>query len=92
MNQPVSIRLNDRNKANVDRFAKMTRRSRSFVINEALEAYLKDRIRYLDELNEAVADAQSGYGHSSEQVHAWMKSWGTKNESPAPSPDITPGP
>ena len=91
MNQPVSIRLNDRNKANVDRFAKMTRRSRSFVINEALEAYLKDRIRYLDQLNEAVADAQSGYGHSSEQVHAWMKSWGTKNESPAPGPDITPG-
>lgn len=91
MNQPVSIRLNDRNKANVDRFAKMTRRSRSFVINEALEAYLQDRMRYLDELNEAVADAQSGYGHSSEQIHAWMKSWGTKNESSAPSPDITPG-
>ena len=50
---------------NIDRFAK---RSRSFVVNETVAAYLKDRIRYLDELNEAVVDAQSGYGHSSEQM------------------------
>lgn len=42
------------------------------------------------ELNEAVADAQSGYGHSSDQIHTWMKSWGTENELPAPEPDITP--
>jgi len=90
MAQPVSIRLEDQNKANVDRFAKMTKRSRSFVINEAVEAYLKDRVQYLEELNEAVADAQSGYGHSSEQIHTWMKSWGTKNELPTPTPDITP--
>jgi len=90
MAQPVSIRLENQNKANLDRFAKMTKRSRSFVINEAVEAYLKDRIHYLHELNEAVADAQSGYGHSSEQIHTWMQSWGTENEHPAPNPDITP--
>ena len=91
MTQPISIRLDDRNKENVDHLAKMTRRSRSFIINEAVEAYLKDRIQYLDELNEAVADAQSGYGHSSEHIHAWMKSWGDEDEYPAPKkPDITP--
>ena len=61
MAQPVSVRLEDDNKKNVDRFAKMTKRSRSFVINEAIAAYLEDRIQYLDELNEAVADARSGY-------------------------------
>ena len=90
MAQPVSVRLDDQNKANVDRLAKMTKRSRSFIINEAVEAYLKDRIQYLNELNEAVADAQSNYGHSSEQIHTWMKSWGTENELPEPTPDITP--
>ena len=68
----------------------MTKRSRSFIINEAVEAYLKDRIRYLVELNEAVADAQSGYGHSSDRIHTWIKSWGTENELPAPEPDIMP--
>lgn len=90
MAQPVSVRLEDQNRENVDRFAKMTKRSRSFIINEAVEAYLKDRIQYLVELDEAVADAHSGYGHSSDQIHTWMKSWGSENELPAPEPDITP--
>jgi predicted transcriptional regulator len=90
MTQPVSVRLEDHNRTNVDRLAKMTKRSRSFIINEAVEAYLQDRIQYLEELNEAVADAQSGHGHSDEQVHAWMKSWGSKDEIPAPKPDIIP--
>lgn len=90
MAHPVSVRLEDQNRENVDRFAKMTKRSRSFIINEAVEAYLKDRIQYLVELDEAVADAHSGYGHSSEQIHTWMKSWGAENEFPAPEPDITP--
>jgi len=90
MAQPVSVRLEDKNRENVDRFAKMTKRSRSFIINEAVEVYLKDRVEYLTELDEAVADAQSGYGHSSEQIHRWMRSWGTDNELPAPEPDISP--
>ena len=92
MVQPVSVRLEEKNKLNVDRFAKMVKRSRSFIINEAVEVYLKDRIGYLDELNEAVTDARSGYGHSSEQIHTWMKSWGGEDELPAPVPDIAPNP
>ena len=91
MTQPVSIQLEDQNKAYIDLFAKMTKRSRSVVINEAVSAYLKDHIQYLDQLNDAVAEAESGYGHSSEQMHAWMKSWGTENELPVPTPDMTPG-
>jgi len=64
MIQPVSVRLEDHNRTNVDRFAKMTKRSRSFIINEAVEAYLQDQIQHLEDLNEAVADAQSGHGHT----------------------------
>ena len=90
MTQPVSVRLEDRNRTNVDRFAKMTKRSRSFIINEAVEAYLQDQIQHLEDLNEAVADAQSGHGHTGEQVHAWMKSWGSEDELPAPNANITP--
>jgi len=90
MTQPVSVRLDDQNRANVDRFAKLTKRSRSFIINEAVEAYMNDRIQYLQDLEKAVTDAKSGYGHSSDQIHKWMKSWGDENELAAPEPDITP--
>ena len=90
MGRPISVRLADDNQDKVDRFAKMTKRSRSFIINEAVEHYMRDRVKYLEEITEAVEDAQSGYGHSSHQIHAWMKSWGTENELPSPEPDITP--
>ncbi len=36
----VSLRLPDATKARLDRAAKLTRRSRSFLMKEALEAYL----------------------------------------------------
>jgi predicted transcriptional regulator len=87
---PVSVRLSETNRANMDRFAKLTRRSRSFIINEAMETYLRDRIAYLEEIEEALEEVHSGYGHSSGQIHAWMQSWGTENELPTPSPDIVP--
>lgn len=90
MANPISVRLADQNQEALDKFAKITKRSRSFVINEAVEAYMQDRIQYLEELTEAVEDSKSGYGHSSTQIHAWMKSWGTKDELPAPQPDIVP--
>ena len=90
MSRPISVRLADNNQDKVDRFAKMTKRSRSFVINEAVEYYMRDRAGYLEDITEAVEDAHSGYGHSSDQIHAWMKSWGTDNELDSPSPDITP--
>ena len=90
MTQPISVRLNEENKTNLDQLAKMTKRSRSFIVNEAVEAYTKDRIAYLNDLNEAVADAKSGHGHSSEQIHSWMKSWGSDNEQPTPETDIHP--
>jgi len=85
MTQPISIRLEDQNKANVDHFAKITKRSRSFIINEAVEAYMQDRIKYFNELDEAIEEVHSGAGHSSENIHKWMKSWGTKDELPPPS-------
>jgi predicted transcriptional regulator len=90
MANPISVRLDGQNQQNLDRFAKMTKRSRSFIVNEAVQAYMKDRIQYLEELNEAVEDAQSGYGHSKDQIHAWMHSWGVEDEIASPTSDIAP--
>lgn len=86
----MSFRVKEINRINMERLAKLTRRSRSFIVNEAMEVYMRDRIAYLEEIEEAMKEVHSGYGHSSEQIHAWMKSWGTENELPVPSPDIVP--
>ena len=88
--ETFSIRLPDDVKRQVDQFAKLTKRSRSFVIREAVETYMRDRTTYLEELEQAVTSAKSGVGHSGESIFTWMKSWGTAEELPSPRPDILP--
>jgi predicted transcriptional regulator len=85
-----SVRLPDALRDDVDALAELTKRSRSYIVKEAVAIYMKDRTAYLRDLNEAVADAESGYGHSAEQVFDWMNTWGTEDETSAPAPDIRP--
>lgn len=81
---PTSVRLTEENAKNIDRFSKITRRSRSFLINEALEAYIKDRLAYVQGLQEAIESIETEPTYAAEDVHKWMQSWGTKNELPSP--------
>ena len=83
-----SVRLSSEAKRQVDQLARLTKRSRSFIVKEAVECYIRDRAAYVRDLDAAVASAESGVGHSSEQIFTWMKSWGTANELPSPDPDI----
>ena len=89
--ETFSVRLAEDTKRQVDEYARLTKRSRSFVVNEAIETYMRDRIAYLRELDAAVVEAESGMGHSSDQIFRWMNSWGADDELPPPFPDIHPG-
>ena len=79
---PTTIRLNEQNRKNVDRFSKLTNRSRSYIINEALEAYVQERIAYVEELDQAVASIDREPTYAADDVFAWMKTWGTEEEKP----------
>lgn len=85
-----SVRLPDEVKTQLDELAIMTKRSRSYLVQEAVLAYVKDRAAYLQEIDQAVASAQSGIGHSGEKIFSWMESWGTQSEQPSPEPDFKP--
>jgi predicted transcriptional regulator len=95
MNMPAkaetfSVRLPDGMRNQVDEIARVTKRSRSFIINEAVALYVRDRAEYARELDEAVKSAKSGIGHSAEQVFGWMDSWAAGNKHPLPAPDVFP--
>ena len=77
-------------RAKVDELALLSKRSRSYIINAAVEAYVKDRAAYLRELDAAVLSAESGVGHSGESIFTWMRSWGSDNEIASPKPDMAP--
>jgi len=87
---PIAIRFQDEVRDQLDQFADVTKRSRNYIVNEAVAAYTRDQMAYMTEINAAVEEARSGYGHSSEQVFAWLRSMGTDNELSKPQPDIIP--
>jgi predicted transcriptional regulator len=86
--ETFSVRLPEGVRSQVDEIARVTKRSRSFIINEAVALYVRDRAAYARELDEAVKSAQSGVGHSADQVFAWMDAWSAGDKQPLPPPDI----
>ena len=85
-----SVRLPDDLRREVDEFAKATKRSRSFVVKEAVAAYMGERRAYLAAIDEAIKEADKGVFISGEAVNRWLASWGTDNVLPMPEPDIFP--
>jgi RHH-type transcriptional regulator, rel operon repressor / antitoxin RelB len=85
-----SVRLPDDVKHQVDEIARATKRSRSFIINEAVALYVRDRAEYARELDEAIKSAINGVGHSAEQVFAWMDAWASGDKRALPAPDVLP--
>jgi predicted transcriptional regulator len=83
-----SVRLPDDLRREVDELAKATKRSRSFVVKEAVAAYMGERRAYLAAIDEALAEAEDGAFISGEKVRQWLSSWGKPDELPAPGPDI----
>ena len=87
----LSVRLSAEIRDQVDDLARRSRRSRSHIIKEAVSSYVQNQELYRKELAEALKSAQSGVGHSREQVFAWMDSWAEGKKLPLPAPDIFPG-
>ncbi|MBN9242924.1 MAG: CopG family ribbon-helix-helix protein [Mesorhizobium sp.] len=84
-----SIRIPDDLRREVDALAKANKRSRSFLVKEALQAYVDEQKAYRDAIKEAIREAdETGEFISWGATQHWLKSWGTDNELPPPEPDI----
>lgn len=89
--ETFSVRLPDDLKNEVDAIAKLTKRSRSFIVNEAVAAYVEERRDYLKAIDEALAEADKGIFVSGKRAFEWIDSFATGNPGPVPEPDIVPG-
>lgn len=84
-----SIRIPDDLRQEVDALARASKRSRSFLVKEALQAYVDEQKAYREAIEEAIREADEGGEFISwEATERWLKSWGTGNELPPPEPDI----
>jgi len=73
-------------KERLDRLAGVTRRSKSFLTNEAVERYLAEEEEFVREVEAAIAEADRGEFLEHEDVEAYLRSLGTETPLPMPTP------
>jgi predicted transcriptional regulator len=81
-----SVRLNHKAKGRLQKLAKSTGRSRSFLAAEAIVAYLDTNEWQVAGINKALTSLDRGKGIAHARVSQWVASWETRNERPFPKP------
>ena len=83
----MSIRLAPEIKEKLEALAHDTKRSKSYLANEAIENYVNLNAWQVAHIKAALAEAEAGSpGVPNEEVMEWLNSWGTDNELPCPEP------
>lgn len=83
----TSVRMPDDLLERLDATATRLRRSKGWIINDALREYLERehlRQRRDEETREALAELDAGQVVDGDEVLAWIDSWGSKNKRESP--------
>jgi len=80
----VSVRIDAAIKKRLEKLAKSTGRSRSFLAAEAINEYLDLNEWQVTGIQKAVASLDRGEGVPHERVREWVDSWNSKKERPSP--------
>jgi predicted transcriptional regulator len=84
MTSTLSIRIDAETKKRLDSLAKRSKRTKSFLAAEAIAAYVEAEDWQLAEVQEGIAELDSGEVVEHEQVAKWLKTWGKRVETKAP--------
>ncbi len=83
----TTVRLGQEIEGNLDALATKLKRSKSWLINQALKEFLDrqelEQQRWNETL-EAISSVAKGRVVPGESVHAWLRSWGSKEELAPP--------
>lgn len=72
----LTLRVSDELKAKLDRYAQLTGRSMSYVAATAVEDYLAWRIPQLEDLDQAIKEADAGEFASAKEVNDTFAKYG----------------
>ena len=83
----TTVRLSAELEESLEAAASKLDRSKSWIINQALNEFLErqelEQTRWQDTLA-AMESAAQGKVVAAEEVHAWIRSWGSSDELPPP--------
>ncbi len=75
-NANVTARLDPETKEKLDLLAKSTARSKSFLISEAVRAYVKEQAWQIEAIKEGVEQADAGNFASNDEIRSTFRKWG----------------
>ncbi len=75
-NANVTARLDPETKEKLDLLAKSTARSKSFLISEAVRAYVKEQAWQIDAIKEGIKQADAGNFASQAEIGSAFTKWG----------------
>jgi RHH-type rel operon transcriptional repressor/antitoxin RelB len=78
-----TVRVEAAVKKRLEKLAKSTGRSRSYLAAEAISEYVDVNEWQIAGIRQAMASMDRGEGVPHEQVKEWVRSWGRKKEHPA---------
>ena len=81
----MTVRVPAALKNRFDKLAEATDRSSSWLAARALRTYVEEQEWQLATIRRGDKDFQAGKVVSHEATTRWLRSWGTKRESPPPS-------
>jgi len=79
-----TVRIDTGMKKRLERLARSTGRSRSFLAAEAIDAYLELNEWQVGGIRRAIASLDRGEGVAQSAVKEWVESWGRAKEKPVP--------
>jgi RHH-type transcriptional regulator, rel operon repressor / antitoxin RelB len=79
-----TVRVDTAAKKRLEKLAKNTGRSRSFLAAEAINEYLDVNEWQVAGIKQAIASLDRGEGIPHDDVKDWVTSWGSGNEKPLP--------
>ena len=79
-----TIRVPEDVKRRLEKLAKATSRTRSWLAADAVTAYVAQQEWELGEIEEGIKDLEAGRVVPHEDVKRWLNSWATDNETNAP--------
>lgn len=81
----ISARIPQALSDKLETLAGLTRRSKAFLLIDALEGYVDEKVRLYQHIDEAIREADEDGSYVSEKdMEAWLMSWGTENVLPPP--------
>jgi predicted transcriptional regulator len=73
--ETITMRIDEEKKAALDAIAASLDRDRSYVINQAIDAYLELQQWQITEIKKTVAEADEGKFANDQQVRAFFEKW-----------------